>query len=110
MLEPERADRAGVDQPLDARFIGRAEHVPRSLDVDGVEGLGVPGPEAVQRRHVEDGPATADRALHALTAAQVADDLLHVEPFEVRGVGARLDQRDRPPARAPGAGASPPSR
>src|SRR3984957_4496439 len=94
VLEPECADRAGVHEPLDTRLAGRVEDVPGAVDVDGVEGLGVTGPEAVQRRHMEDRPASAHRVLHVLAATQVADHLLHVEPLEVRSVGPRLHQRD----------------
>src|ERR1700722_14931346 len=94
VLEPECADRAGVHEPLDTRLPGRVEDVPGAIHVDGVERLGIPGPEAVQRRHVEDRPASAHRVLHVLAATQVADHLLHVEPLEVRGVGPRLHQRD----------------
>ena len=110
VLEPERADGAGVHQPFDARLVGGAQDVPRAVDVDGVEGVGILRPEAVQRRHVEDGPAAADRALHALATAQVADDLLDLEPLEVRWCRHPAPRARPPPAPAPRAGASPPSR
>ena len=43
---------------------------------------------------MEDGPAAADGLAHTVGAPEVADDLLHVEPFEVGGVGTGLDERD----------------
>ena len=92
VLEPKGAYGAGVHQALNPLVGRRAEHVARSFDIDGVEGLRITGPEAVQRCNMEHSPASADRALHALAAAQVADHLFHVEPCEVRCVGTRFHQ------------------
>ena len=68
VLEPECADGARVDEPLDAGLGGRAQHVASPPDVDGVERRRVAGPEAVQRRDVEHGPAAAHDLAHVLGA------------------------------------------
>ncbi len=43
---------------------------------------------------MKDGTAAADDLADIIGAAQVADDLLDVEAFEVGCVGSRLDQGD----------------
>ena len=67
-VEPEHADRAGVDDPLARRGTGGAQHVERAADVDVVEVLRAPRPEPVHRRQMEDeagaGAGLADRAAH----------------------------------------------
>ena len=103
VLETERADRAGVDQPLDAGLLGGPEDVPCAVDVDGIEGIEI----QAQKRYSAATWKTARQPRTALCTLsrlrEVTDDLLHLQPFEVRGVGARLDQRDHFLVRGQGA-------
>ena len=99
-VEPDRPDRARVDDPLAAGVGDRIEHVAGAADVDVVEDGRVRRPEAVDGGGVEEEPATLGRGAHALGVPDVDGAPFDVDVVEVPLVAAGLDERDD--GRAPG--------
>ncbi len=96
VTDAQRPDGARENQAFDARGRSRVEHVAGAPDVDLVEVAGVAGPEPVEGRDVEHGPASGQGSADAGRVAQVAGPPLDAESLEVAGVGVRLHHRRDP--------------
>src|SRR5579872_1841114 len=90
-LEPQGPDGARVHDLVDLGGASGLDDVERAAHVHLVEKAGVARPEAVQRGHMEHGPAVAHSAPHPIGVADIRLDPLDVEALEVGVVGSRLE-------------------
>ena len=83
-VQADRADRARVDESLDACGHRRVDHVQAPADVHFVEFLRVSGPEPVERGDMEDQAASLGRGQHGRTVTQISLDALDLEVIHTR--------------------------
>ena len=90
--QPERADRARVDDPRDASRGGRLQHVVRAVDVRAVQLPRIAGPEAVVGGAVVERRDPGDRPRERGGIRDVAFRDLDGQAFEVLAAALRTDQ------------------
>ena len=73
------ADGAGVDEPFDTGRFGGREHVAGAVDIGLVHLFGVPGPETIIGRDMEDEAAAGDGALERGGVPQITGDAFDIK-------------------------------